>query len=97
MIWHDSAFDAADPPDPASEALTVLAPQRQVGQPDDLLPVLKPAPDLVDLLIAGTEDGLELVRGKATPRFLARALGRKWVVGNIKIGREHPWPIALAQ
>src|SRR5215831_11651466 len=45
---------------------------------------------------AGAEDCLELVRGNAAPWFLLRAFGRKWIVRNIKIRREHPWPVALA-
>ena len=95
-VGHEAAFDPADPPYPSVEPLAAQRLGRELGTQADLLPVLKPRPDLVDLLIAGAQYRLDLIRRKPAPRLLVGPPAGKRVPGNLQIARERTRSIALA-
>lgn len=70
--------------------------RRKLGTPNDLSPMLEPSPGLVDLLVAGTQNGLDLIGWEPATRLLVGTPAGKRVPGNLQVARETARPIALA-
>ena len=95
-VGHATVLDAADPPYPSIESLTAQDLGRKLGAPDDIPPMLKPGPGLIDLLVAGAEDRLDLIGRQPPTRLLMRSPSGKRIPGNLKVACECAWSIALA-